>query len=164
MVPPSGWTKVIVTNAYSGGGYKDIGQAVYYKVAQTNEPESYTWMFAQKVEALGGITAFSGVDAAKPIKSYSGLGGYGDSTGKNMLNAPGINVSGQSKIIAFYGFKESAVLDVPFGMTMMYQKRDDDNDYTILAAEESVMSASQTGTRTSYSWEYDDPKEPVESK
>lgn len=163
ITAPAGWSQILVTNADQGGGYKDIGQALYWKAVSSNEPASYTWGFSQKVKALGAVIAYSGVDRSNPIVASAGNGGYGDSTGKNQLNAPGLTTLSNSKIVAFYGFKESADLDTPAGMTRLYQGRDNDNDYTILAAEENMAQAAATGIRTSFSWE-PGSRESVESK
>ena len=164
ITAPTGWKNIITTDADKGGGYKDIGQALYWKVAGKNEPQSYTWRFSQKVKALGGIINYRGVDRNNPIAASSGRGGYGDSTGKNQLNAPSLYAAAGTKLVGFYGFKESANLDTPSGMSRIYQERDDDNDYTVLAADEAVTKSGNTGERVSYSWEYDDYRESVESK
>jgi hypothetical protein len=161
---PEGWILIINTEAYSGGGYKDIGQAIYIKVATTNESESYTWRFSQKVKALGGIVRYSGVNPENPVISYAGRGGYGSTTGQNMLNAPSLQVIAGAKIVGFYGIKESALLDSPIGMDIIYEEWDLDNDYSILLTEETVSKNGASGEKTSYSWEYDKRSESIEAE
>ena len=163
ITPPSGWNHILTTDAYQGGGYKDIGQALYWKAATSNEPGSYTWRFVQNVEALGGMIRYSGV-AGSPIIASSGRGGYGESTGQNQMVADGVSAEAGAMLVGFYGLKEMASLETPQGMTRVYQAWDRDNDYSILAAEEARAVAGATGSRTAYSWEYDSPRESIESE
>lgn len=164
ITPPVDWTLITATNSFSGGGYKDIGQALYWKVAGSSEPPSYTWRFAQEVEALGGVIRYDDVDSEDPIVAFSGRGGYGETTGKNNMDAPSVDALAGSRLVGFYGIKEQANLDTPSGMGRLYQERDDENDYTILAAEQAVQADGKTGERTSYSWEYDSPRDSVEAE
>ncbi len=160
---PGGWNHIVTTDAYQGGGYTDIGQVLYWKTADSNEPASYTWRFSQSVEALGGIIRYSGV-AESPIIASSGQGGYGESTGQNQMVANGITAEEGAMIVGFYGIKELANLETPNGMNRVYQQWDRDNDYSILAVEEVGLAAGATGSRIAYSWEYDDPRESLESQ
>lgn len=161
---PEGWKEAVMTNAYAGGGNKDIGQAIYYKVADGSEPASFIWIFSQKVKALGGIVTYEGADAVTPIFGSSGQGGYGDSTGKNQLIAPGISGVKGGMLITYFGFKEMAYLESPLDMRQVYQEWDYDNDYSILAAAQSLDEDSATGSKTAKSWEDDALIESVESE
>lgn len=164
IVAPTGWKEIIVTNASAGGGYKDIGQGIYYKVAGLDEPYSYTWMFSQKVKALGGIAQYDGVDAGAPIFASSGQGGYGDSTGKNQMAATSVNGVENGMLVTYFGFKEMAYLESPDNMRQVYQAWDTDNGYAILASEQRLTMNVLTGDRTAKSWETDKLSESVESE
>jgi hypothetical protein len=164
ITAPVGWNHIITTDADRGGGYKDIGQVLYWKAAENNEPASYSWRFSQKVKALGGIIRYTGVDTNDPVAAFSGRGGEGDTTGQNQLIAPSLNAAAGTKLAGFYGFKERANLDTPSGMIRLYQERDNQNDQTILAADEVVNRSGATGDRTSYSWEFDKISEPVQAE
>ncbi|MDK9712142.1 hypothetical protein [Acidaminobacter sp.] len=164
IVAPTGWKEIITTNAYVDGGYKDIGQALYYKVAGANEPSGYIWTFSQMVKALGGIAQYEGVDGDAPIFASGGQGGYGDSTGKNQLLAPTVSGVEGGKLIAFFGFKEMAFLESPDYMHQVYQAWDPDNDYAILASEQQLSMDALTGDRIARSWENDRLSESVESQ
>ncbi len=164
LVAPEGWTRIITTNAYEGGGYKDIGQALYWKIAGSHEPPMYTWAFAQSVEALGGILRYSGVRVQAPIGGYNGLGGYGETSGMNQIIAPGLDAETGDRLVGFFGIKELATIEEPFGMTRLYEERDDENDYTILAVDQVVDETGETGDRVAYSWEYDDFGESIEAE
>jgi len=164
IVAPTGWKEIVVTNAYAGGGYKDLGQALYYKVADSNEPAGYTWTFSQKVKALGGIAQYDGVDGAAPILASVGQGGYGDSTGKNQLVAPTVSGVDGGKLVAYFGFKEMAFLESPDNMRQVYQTWDKDNGYAILASEQLLDMDALTGDRIARSWESDSLSASVESE
>ena len=164
IAAPSGWKEIIITNAYMGGGDKDIGQALYYKAAGLDEPSSYTWTFSQKVKALGGIAQYEGADKDAPIFASGGQGGYGDSTGKNQLVAPTVTGVEGGKLIAYFGFKEMAFLESPDYMRQIYQTWDTDNGYAILASEQQLAMDALTGERIARSWENDRLNASVESQ
>jgi hypothetical protein len=164
ITAPTGWQTLLTTNAFTGGGDKDIGQALYYRIASANEPVSYTWTFVQKVKALGGIVRYSGVDPQTPVITSSGLGGYGVTTGQNQMTATSISGMAGAKLIALYGLKEMAFLEIPSGMQQVYQAWDRDNDYSILLAEQNLTASGATGDRISRSWEEALRTSPVESE
>lgn len=164
VTAPAGWQMLVTTNAYTGGGFKDIGQILYWKTATNNEPASYTWTFSQKVKALGGILSMKGQDSAQPVLASQGLGGYGDSTGKNYIEAPSLNGNAGQYLLTFYALKELAYLETPPVMNRLYQVQDRDNDYSILASGQLLSQMGETGVRRSYAWEEDDSTSPVESE
>lgn len=164
IIAPAGWNHILTTHGAPGGGNKDLGQSLYWKITSSNEPISYTWTFAQKVKALGGIINYSGIDINNPVAASTGRGGEGDSTGKNQIIAPGIEASQGMKLVGFYGFKERAILDKPFEMKEIYQGRDNENDYTILASEENILQQGPTGEKIAKSFEYDEPGKSLESE
>lgn len=161
---PVGWQMLVTTNAYAGGGFKDIGQILYWKKAGANEPTSFTWSFSQKVKALGGILRVQGQLADQPILASLGQGGYGDSTGKNAIEAPSLNGNPGQYLLTFYALKELAYLETPPLMNRLYQVQDLDNDYSILAAGQILNQVGDTGVRRSYAWEDQGSTSPVESE
>jgi len=82
---PSGWTQIFNATA----GTRVIRHALYYKIAASNEPSSYTWGLSSAVEAIGFIIAFSGVDTASPIGNYSNSTSTSSSAS---CTAPAINI------------------------------------------------------------------------
>lgn len=164
IIAPAGWNPILTNHAALSGGNKDIGQSLYWKIASNSEPVSYTWTFGQKVKALGGILRYTGIDANNPVVDGTGRGGEGVTTGQNQMNAPELTASTGTKLVGFYGFKQNAILNSPAGMKQLYQARDDQNGYTILATEENILKQGATGERIALSWEYDDPGKSIESE
>ncbi len=62
ITPPSGWT--LLNSTASGTTVTD---AVYYKVAGSSEPASYTFSFSTATSATGAIMGYVGVDTTNPI-------------------------------------------------------------------------------------------------
>lgn len=69
---PAGWT--LIREDKSGDGFSDVRQGIYWKIAGSSEPPSYTWIPGGTIsyEAVGGITAWTGVDTGSPIAGSSG--------------------------------------------------------------------------------------------
>ena len=44
-----------------------LAQAIYYRVAGSSEPTSYTWTFSPAESGAGGIAAYRGVNNSTPI-------------------------------------------------------------------------------------------------
>jgi|GEM_PF-985622 len=139
LTAPEGWTLVRRTDRLT-----DLGQAVFYRVATSAEPASYTWTFSQAVKAAGGIARYSGVDTDTPIVISNG--GGGDSS---TLTAPGVEAEANSMLVSFYGFKKKdTTLTVPEGMSGRYNFQNP-QDVTIRSADEARATAGATGNRVS---------------
>lgn len=63
VTPPAGWT-AIVSGLSVGSGSRLFS---YYHVVGSGDPASYAWTFSKAVKWGGGITAYRGVDNAKPL-------------------------------------------------------------------------------------------------
>jgi hypothetical protein len=74
-VAPSGWTLVRQNSVLNV-----ILQTVYVHVATSAEPASYTWKLSAGRRVLGGVSAYGGVDPAKPIDAQAGLVSAGSGT------------------------------------------------------------------------------------
>src|SRR5262249_11448319 len=81
ITPPSGWTLIRRDNSTN----KDA-QAIYYKVAGSSEPASYTFTVSASNKIVAGIVSYSGVDVSNPIDVSSGANGTGTAT----LTAPSL--------------------------------------------------------------------------
>lgn len=68
ITAPAGWTQIRQDN-YSGVA---LSQVLYYHVAGSAEPSSYTWSWSPGVNAAGAIGAYSGVNSTTPIMASSG--------------------------------------------------------------------------------------------
>ena len=49
-----------------------LAQAIYYRVAGSSEPTSYTWTLSPAESGAGGIAAYRGVNNSSPIDTSSG--------------------------------------------------------------------------------------------
>lgn len=65
VTAPDGW-QLVRSDAIPGA----VRQAVYVKVAGEQEPARYTWTLPTARRIAGGITAYSGVDAADPVDAH----------------------------------------------------------------------------------------------
>jgi hypothetical protein len=82
---PGGWS-VVTDDAIPG----TLRQAVYLKVAGTDEPSDYTWTLATPRMLAGGITTYSGVDPAHPVDAQAAAAQL---AGGGVVAAPPITTS-----------------------------------------------------------------------
>jgi hypothetical protein len=66
VTEPAGWT-VISENFVTGQGW--LG--VYYRLANSSEPATYTWNFSASAQAAGGISTYRCVNQDDPIHAVS---------------------------------------------------------------------------------------------
>lgn len=111
ITAPAGWTLVrridSTTDATSS-------LAVYYRVAGSTEPPSYSWTFSTSTGSAGGIMTFSGVDTGTVVNSEAG-----QATAKALSHdTPSITTSAANvMLVASYTFTSSATWVSASGMT-----------------------------------------------
>jgi hypothetical protein len=115
ITEPAGWT--ILRRDDNG---TDLAQAIYYKVAGSSEPASYTWNLSPSVKASGGIIAYTGVDNADPFDAVGSAGGN-----SSLVTAPTITTSeNNAMLVGFFGIANcNNGVDYwtpPLGMTERY--------------------------------------------
>jgi hypothetical protein len=110
VTAPSGWTQIRVD---SGNG---IMQALYYHIAGTSEPASYTWSWSGTgANAAGSIGAFSGINTSAPINASSGAA---SSSQSSSITAPGVTTTvDNAVVIGFFGIRASTSITLPTGET-----------------------------------------------
>jgi outer membrane protein assembly factor BamB len=69
ITAPTGFT---LLNRQNNNNGNDNALAVYWKIATSSEPTTYTWSFSANTGNAGGLMAFSGVDNAAPINASAG--------------------------------------------------------------------------------------------
>jgi Bacterial Ig domain len=141
ITAPAGWTFVRMD---ANGTV--IRQAVYWKVATSAEPASYTWTFSASQAAAGGIAAFEGVDTANPIDAH---GGQVNASSKS-ITAPSITTTVANAMVAgFFGTGPATTVTPPAGMTERWEAVSTAGTYkaTSEAATALQASAGATGTR-----------------
>jgi hypothetical protein len=69
ITAPTGFT---LLNRQNNNNGNDNALAVYWKVATSSEPATYTWTFSANTGTAGGLMAFSGADNTTPINVSAG--------------------------------------------------------------------------------------------
>lgn len=141
--PPAGW-KLIRADANRGRGV-ELTNALYYHVAAAREPAVYRWRFASRRSASGGLLAYQGVDAARPVLAHSGR--FRART--RAAVAPAVAAStAPVRVVGFFAASGRAAMTLPRGMARRYAvtgvvRR----GATALAADFVQTVARATGTR-----------------
>ena len=144
-ITASGWTLVRRLDNASGNANS---LAVYYKVAGSSEPSSYSFSFSTSTGAAGGIASFINVDTTNPIDVDAG-----QNTASGLsLAAPSVTTRyTNDMIVTSHAFASSATFTAPSGMTEAI----DVASTAIGATGESIEANYQlqaaigaTGTRT----------------
>jgi len=117
--PPPGWTAVPSTDRY----YDPTGPRtrIYYRVAKVSEPISYRFTISSDFpqDMVGGITAFTGVDPAKPINVAAG---QANASGGYQVTAPSVSPSWRNTRLVFVGASgDSATWTAPAGMDERFE-------------------------------------------
>jgi hypothetical protein len=110
---PSGWSLVRQDTI------KDmLRQAVYVKVAGSEEPASYRWEVPPGRRLAGGITTFSGIDAAHPVDAVNGAANGQGTT----VSAPSVTTTTPDTVLVHLAAVASdGVLTAPPGMTEAWE-------------------------------------------
>lgn len=118
-ITASGWTLVRRLNNSSGN---PNSLAVYYKVASSSEPSSYTFTLTASNGAAGGIRSYSGVDNANPIDVEAGQ----NTPSALTHTAPSVTTRfPYDMIVTSHSFSTSATFTPPAGMTEAFDVRSD---------------------------------------
>jgi len=105
ITPPTGWTLVRVDTSGS-----TLRQAIYYRLATSSEPASYTWSFSGSTGAAGIIAAYRGVSTTSPIDAHSGR--VNPSSTQVPTNAI-TTITNHSAVVALYGMAWNTTLNLP---------------------------------------------------
>jgi hypothetical protein len=139
---PWGWT--LVRSDSCSYQTTRLTQAVYYRVASAQEPASAQWSFPA-TGAAGGVVAYRGVDAARPIESHAGA----FSRNSRWMNAPSVTAQAGAHVAGFFGNSGSATAVAPKGSTQRYAIRNAGTTYLVgsLGTDFSAASTGATGSR-----------------
>ncbi len=107
VTAPAGWTYL------RDDGGSDLRQHLYYRVASSSEPASYTWTFSAIDRTTGATASYSGVDPVTPIHNHSG-----DSTGNGSnIDAPSLTTTiSDVRLVGFFGHGSSGNINPPGSM------------------------------------------------
>ena len=137
---PAGWSLIRETL-----GKNSYEQAVYYRVAGSSEPASYTFSLASGTADLrGGVTAYSGVDTANPIDkegAKTGTSGNAESPsfGTGYDNAMLINT------VMFTSTNSGGTITPAAGLTERYDINPQNMSHNYADGVQAV--AGSTGTK-----------------
>jgi hypothetical protein len=104
---PAGWTQVSMTP--NGTAYR---QFVYTKVAGA-EPLTYEFGFSQRSAATGAIVAYSGVDTADPVQTFTAAIG----TATDITGPSATTTADGARVLGAYSINNSSAVTEPAGMT-----------------------------------------------
>jgi hypothetical protein len=139
---PWGWT--LVRSDTCSYQTTRLTQAVYYRVASAQEPASAQWSFPA-TGAAGGVVAYRGVDAARPIESHAGA----FSRNSRWMNAPSVTAQAGAHVAGFFGNSGSATATAPRDSAQRYVSRNANTTYLLgsLGTDFSAASTGATGPR-----------------
>ncbi len=143
ITAPAGW--VLVREDVNGTTQK---QAVYYKVAGSSEPASFTWTFSASRAAAGGIFDYAGVNTSSPIDRS---GGQVTSTASTSITAPSITTtSNGDQIVGLFCITANNSVTPPGSMTERFDLASNAVSPYITSegADQAQATAGATGART----------------
>lgn len=140
ITPPSGWT-FIRTDTSNFNGQSTL----YWRIATSGEPSSYTWSSNVGDRTAGGILAYSGASSS-PIGAHLG------STGADATPiAPSITTPvNDNVLVTFFALRQVALTTGPSGMNLRYNVESAGGAGIVGAAasDEARPTAGATGTRS----------------
>ena len=145
ITAPAGWT--LIRNDVVGTA---VRQAIYFRVATSSEPGSYTWTLSAWRRAAAGITTYSGVSTSSPVDAHGAL-----TTGRasTAVTAPSLLVaSSNARLLHLAAVKVDGTITPPTGMTERFEANSPNpsNSRDVLAAlaDAPLGDSGATGTRT----------------
>lgn len=141
--PPSGWTLI------RRDGDNAIGQFSYYRFATSSLATTWTWTGLTE-NAVGGIAAYSGVDATNPVNAS---GGEVDSISGQEI-APSITTTRPNvALVGLFGLVNQISMTPPSTMSSVFSGWSSgggggSSQVSVLAAQESWPTPGPTGSRT----------------
>jgi hypothetical protein len=136
VTPPSGWTLI----RQDGSAYS------YVRVAGGSEPSSYKWTFPENHSAVGGIGAYSGVDAVTPVQASNGQ----VNTKSVSVTAPSVTTTRPgTMVVGVFGVKRKTTIKRPAGMAERVDvaSTNDTKNATTELSDLLVASPSATGSK-----------------
>jgi RHS repeat-associated protein len=145
VTAPAGWTLQNST-ADPASNVRDL---LYWRIAATSDPTSWTWTFSSTIKVSGGIGAYAGVNQTNPIDT-SAVTTSGSST---TLVAPSVTTTkDNAMVVVLYGTRTGTTLTPPAGMSERYDQASTGQSAatrtTSEAADQAQPAAGVSGTRT----------------
>jgi streptogramin lyase len=145
ITAPSGWILVRTDTIPNGN---QLRQAIYYHLASSPEPSSYTWNFSAPHGATGGIITYRGVDPTSPVATS---GGQLD-TNTTQITAPSImTATANEELVGVFGVGGNHPTTPPGNMTQRFadaQPNTPGEKVTSGAADQLLTTNGASGSRT----------------
>jgi len=148
ITAPSGWTVIQNTTSASS----TLRQISYYHVAGASEPSSYTWSYSPSRTAVGGISAYSGVDTTIPVDlSASASGSSGNATSASVTTT-----AASELVLVPTAFSGVSSLTHDASTTERWLQASgstvvgDSSDFTQVSAGASAAKTATAGTNTGW--------------
>jgi Polysaccharide lyase len=148
LVAPSGWT--LIRRDSNTAGYAALTQALYYRVAGSSEPGSWTWTFGKSAAAAGAVVSFSGVDTTSPVDAHSGV--YVPRS--KSITAPSVTTTtAGDAVVGFFGSSGNKRISPPSGMIESYDVTGSSGGVAATEEGSSMIfaAAGATGNKTAVS-------------
>ncbi len=148
MTPPAGWTELATIPSTSNGH-----QSVYYKIAGSSEPTSYSFdQGYAEGRMAGGIGAYVGVDPENPIDAWAA-----SAEDIATLEAPDLNTTvDNARVLRLWGWRGASATDpgvgfntVPTGVTERWSEQvgsSGTGKNRVLAGDQVQSTAGPVGT------------------
>jgi hypothetical protein len=146
---PPGWVQIA---AVTGGLNPKL--FAYYRVAESAEPDNYTWLLNGAVASSGGIARYTGVDTTNPLDTPS-------STASSSVAVPSIAVAGVTTTrpgtmlvgaAAVNSSKATVAMSAPAGLTTKWDLEGKRQTY----ADGALAVAGNSGAKT---WTFSSARE-----
>jgi hypothetical protein len=142
ITPPAGWTAV-----HTDTNGTRMRQEIFYRVAGSSEPKSYSWRFSTKGSTAAIILAYRGAATTAPVIDASS--GQANPTSTS-IGAPGVTTTGQdSVIVGFFGMAGSSLITPPTGTIERAEisQNGAPNRIVLEAADEILALVGDSGPR-----------------
>ena len=138
---PSGWTLLLTRDNGSS-----IGIAIYYRLATSSEPGSWTWNFGASDRSAGAISAFRGVDTSAPIAASNSQVNASSAS----MTAPSVSpAAANSMLVGLYAGQEGGTTTTaPSGMTEAYDAATGAGANGVLVASAYAVQAATGSSGT----------------
>ncbi|MEE9571588.1 MAG: hypothetical protein V3W20_00905, partial [Candidatus Neomarinimicrobiota bacterium] len=140
---PHGWTEIEDVWKKGGPGSPDVQLATYWKIGNSSESATYTWIFWSSRKYIGAIHRINGFDLINPISaSGSEVGQDPNPTSPSVTTT----IDG-CFILRMFGAIDNTVTDWPNGTTPIFQETQVTTDILLSAAANHTQTfAGDTGT------------------
>jgi putative Ig domain-containing protein len=142
ITPPAGWTAVRTdTNGTR------MRQEIFYRVAGSSVPKSFSWRFSTRGSTAAIILAYRGAATTAPVIDASSGQVNPSSTS---IGAPGVTTTSQdSVIVGFFGMAGSSLITPPTGTIERAEisQNGAPNRIVLEAADEILALAGDSGPR-----------------